>query len=162
MQVIDFSTCKPLHGAQVDLWHANAIGDYSTKMDGYLRGWQPTSYQGTVDFDTNFPGHYNARASHMHVVVRYGSDHRAYSNGQIYFEQKLRDAVEVISIISISNFETNVHRKPSVTRTTSRSSSATMKTLSSHMSHRASMIRLSVGRGLEAVLRVRSLVYVMT
>jgi len=64
-------------------------------MDGFLRGWQPTSVQGTVDFDTNFPGHYFERASHIHVVVRTGKDKRAFSVGQIYVDQRIRDAVEV-------------------------------------------------------------------
>ena len=64
-------------------------------MDGYLRGWQPTSNQGTVDFDTNFPGHYIDRASHIHVVVRAAHEKRVVSLGQIYFDQNIRDAVEV-------------------------------------------------------------------
>ncbi|KAF2823189.1 aromatic compound dioxygenase [Ophiobolus disseminans] len=68
MQVIDYRTCMPLHGTQVDIWHSNAVGEYSDKMDGFLQGWQPISFQGTVDFDTTFPGHYDGRATHIHVV----------------------------------------------------------------------------------------------
>jgi hypothetical protein len=95
MQVIDVTTCKPLHGSQVDIWQANSMGEYSSTMDGYLRGWQPSSKYGTVDFDTNFPGHYLDRASHIHVVVRALGEKRVIHFGQIYFDQHIRDEVEV-------------------------------------------------------------------
>ncbi|KAF2022935.1 aromatic compound dioxygenase [Setomelanomma holmii] len=94
MQVIYVATCKPLHGARIDVWKANAMGQYSDNADGYLRGWQPTSYQGTVDFDTNFPGHYPGRASHIHVIVRAVNERRVVSFGMIYFDQNIRNAVE--------------------------------------------------------------------
>lgn len=95
MQVIDVSKCLPLGNAQVDVWQADAMGDYSPTMNGYLRGWQPTSDQGTVDFDTNFPGHYWGRASHIHVAVRVPQQKRVAGFGMIYFDQELRDEVEV-------------------------------------------------------------------
>jgi protocatechuate 3,4-dioxygenase beta subunit len=96
MQVIDINTCMPLHGARVDIWHANATGDYDSNRNGFLRGWQPTSPHGTVDFDTNFPGHYSYRASHIHVVVRIPNQQRVAHVGQIYFDQWLRDQLEVL------------------------------------------------------------------
>jgi protocatechuate 3,4-dioxygenase beta subunit len=94
MQIIDVTRCKPLHGAQVDVWHATSMGDYSSDMGGYLRGWQPSSKQGTVDFDTNFPGHYTDRASHIHVVVRAVHEKRSVHYGMIYLDQNIRDEVE--------------------------------------------------------------------
>jgi protocatechuate 3,4-dioxygenase beta subunit len=100
MQVIDVATCRPLHGARVDVWEASAMGQYSDKADGYLRGWQPTSYQVTVDFDTNFPGHYPERATHIHVIVRAVNEQRVVNFGMIYFDQNIRDAVEVNNIYS--------------------------------------------------------------
>jgi protocatechuate 3,4-dioxygenase beta subunit len=87
LQIIDVSRCLPLHGAQVDIWHANSMGEYSREAGGYLRG--------AVDFDTNFPGHYTDRASHIHVVVRAVNEKRVAHFGQIYFDQKIRDDVEV-------------------------------------------------------------------
>jgi len=86
MQVIDIKTCLPMQGAQVDIWHANAAGDYSLVMGGYLRGWQRTSAQGTVDFDTNFPGHYYGRTTHLHLTVRVPGSRRYVNAGQIYFD----------------------------------------------------------------------------
>jgi hypothetical protein len=67
-------------------------------MDGFLRGWQPTSYQGTVDFDTNFPGHYVGRTSHIHVSVRVDPSARYLNVGQVYFDQNVIDAVNVSSL----------------------------------------------------------------
>lgn len=98
MQVIDIKNCQPLQGAQVDIWHADSLGNYSQVMDGFLRGWQPTSYQGTVDFDTNFPGHYVGRTSHIHVSIRVGASARYLNVGQIYFDQNIIDAANVSSL----------------------------------------------------------------
>jgi protocatechuate 3,4-dioxygenase beta subunit len=94
MQIIDIATCKPLPHAQVDVWHANATGQYSLTKGGFLRGWQPTSKHGTVEFDTNFPGHYTDRATHIHTVVRAPNEQRVAHFGQIYFDQWLRDVLE--------------------------------------------------------------------
>jgi protocatechuate 3,4-dioxygenase beta subunit len=71
------------------------MGEYSREAGGYLRGWQLTDRYGAVDFDTNFHGHYTDRASHIHVVVRAVNEKRVIHFGQIYFDQKIRDDVEV-------------------------------------------------------------------
>ncbi|KAF2110485.1 Intradiol ring-cleavage dioxygenase [Lophiotrema nucula] len=95
LQVIDISTCLPVHGARVDIWHANAKGEYmSTSARGFLRGWQPTSVHGTVDYDTIFPGHYAGRATHIHTAVKpYDQSHIAHF-GMLYFDQSLISTVE--------------------------------------------------------------------
>lgn len=95
IRVIDINRCMPLHGSHVGVWQATTMGDYSGKASGSLRGWQPSSVQGTVDFDTIFPGHYNDRASHIHIAVRPFGDKRTVGAGMIYFDQYLRDEVEV-------------------------------------------------------------------
>lgn len=95
MRIIDINRCMPLWGSQVDVWQATSMGDHSDKTSGYLRGWQPSSNHGTVDFDTIFPGHYNDRASHIHIAVRPYSKKRIVSAGMICFDQLIRDEVEV-------------------------------------------------------------------
>lgn len=70
--------CAPMVGAQVDVWHANAQGQYSGVNDpgfdtvghDWLRGWQRTDGLGQVHFDTIWPGWYHGRAVHIHVRVR--------------------------------------------------------------------------------------------
>jgi protocatechuate 3,4-dioxygenase beta subunit len=69
--------------------------DYSSDMGGHLRGWQSSSKQGTVDFHTNFPGYNTHRPSHIHVVVRAVHEKRSVHCGMIYFDQNIRDEVEV-------------------------------------------------------------------
>lgn len=100
LQVIDVGSCKPLEGAQVDLWQANATGVYSEHAHEYLRGWQKTGKWGTVDFDTVFPGHYPGRTVHTHVAVRAKDDHHMMHVGQVYYDDWPRMWIEVRS----SNF----------------------------------------------------------
>lgn len=74
LAINDSSTCAPLAGAAVYLWHADAEGRYSLYSDGvtdqnYLRGVQETDANGTVTFTTIFPGCYDGRWPHMHFEV---------------------------------------------------------------------------------------------
>lgn len=63
--------CRPVGGALVDLWHANANGDYDNA--GFLfRGHQFTDAQGRYQFITRMPGLYPGRTRHFHVKVRAG------------------------------------------------------------------------------------------
>ncbi|KAF1949942.1 aromatic compound dioxygenase, partial [Byssothecium circinans] len=94
LQVIDLETCRPMEGAQVDLWQANAAGTYSAQATDSLRGKQHTSNWGTADFDTIFPGHYSGRATHVHVAVRAKGETKVLHAGQIYWDEWLRICVE--------------------------------------------------------------------
>lgn len=63
--------CRPVAGALVDLWHANAGGDYDAA--GFrFRGHQFTDAQGRYQFITRMPGVYPGRTRHFHVKVRAG------------------------------------------------------------------------------------------
>ena len=63
--------CAPLAGVRVDIWHANAHGEYSDvgAMRGrnFLRGYQVSDASGKVVFRTTYPGWYPGRAVHIHV-----------------------------------------------------------------------------------------------
>jgi protocatechuate 3,4-dioxygenase beta subunit len=75
---ISGSSCTPLQGAQVDIWHCDALGVYSdasdpsfnTKGKKFLRGYQVTDANGTVQFTTIYPGWYQGRAVHIHFKIR--------------------------------------------------------------------------------------------
>jgi protocatechuate 3,4-dioxygenase beta subunit len=73
--VEDNGSCTPLSDAKVDIWHANSQGGYSgiqdagTGQDDYLRGYQMTDGNGTVQFTTIYPSWYEGRAIHIHVKV---------------------------------------------------------------------------------------------
>lgn len=69
--VVD-SSCKPVKGAKVDIWHANASGTYSAvegNTQNFLRGTQVTNAAGKVTFTTIYPGWYPGRTMHIHFKV---------------------------------------------------------------------------------------------
>ncbi len=63
--------CAPLAGVRVDIWHADARGEYSAvgaaRGKQFLRGYQMTDAHGKVAFRTLYPGWYPGRAVHIHV-----------------------------------------------------------------------------------------------
>src|SRR5437667_172656 len=67
------STCTPLAGAHVDIWHCDASGLYSDEQANntvgkkFLRGYQIADDNGAVNFTTVYPGWYNGRTVHIHV-----------------------------------------------------------------------------------------------
>jgi protocatechuate 3,4-dioxygenase beta subunit len=83
--VVDASTCKPIEGAAVDIWHCDASGIYSG-VDGdtrtFLRGIQRTDPRGLATFLTIFPGWYQGRTTHIHVKVHLGGN--VVHTGQLY------------------------------------------------------------------------------
>jgi protocatechuate 3,4-dioxygenase beta subunit len=90
------SSCKPIAKATVEVWHADAIGQYSG-FDGagttthYLRGGQRTSRSGLAVIDTVYPGWYQGRAPHIHVKVHVGGN--VVHTGQLFFRPATSAAV---------------------------------------------------------------------
>ena len=97
LSVLDASTCKPIKGATVDIWHASAGGKYSgaesndTVGRTFLRGIQHTDAKGLAIFKTVYPGWYPGRAVHIHVKVHVGGDD--VHTGQLFFRDSFTDAV---------------------------------------------------------------------
>jgi len=100
---LDGSSCKPLSGATVDIWHCDALGVYSDVSDRsfstvgkkFLRGYQVTDANGTVEFVTIYPGWYPGRTVHIHFKIRTDSaSGRGYEfTSQLYFDDALTDRV---------------------------------------------------------------------
>lgn len=94
MTVVDASTCRPLKGAAVDVWHCDAAGVYSGVQGdtrSFLRGIQRTNAKGLALFETIYPGWYPGRTVHVHVKVSLGSN--VVHTGQLYFPDSVTDAV---------------------------------------------------------------------
>jgi protocatechuate 3,4-dioxygenase beta subunit len=96
LTVIDVSTCKPIKGAAVDIWHADAGGVYSGFGAGassgtFMRGIQKTDAGGVAVFKTVYPGWYTGRAVHIHVKVHVGG--RMVHTGQLFFPDATTDKV---------------------------------------------------------------------
>ena len=94
--VVDASTCRPIKGAAVDIWHADAAGVYSGFGQGaasrtFMRGIQRTDAKGTATFRTVYPGWYQGRTVHIHVKVHVPGN--VVHTGQLYFPDTLTDAV---------------------------------------------------------------------
>ena len=95
-KVVDASTCKPIKGAAVDIWHCDAGGTYSGFGGGtgnrtFLRGIQRTDAKGLAIFRTIYPGWYPGRTVHVHVKVHLGGN--VIHTGQLYFPDRVTDAV---------------------------------------------------------------------
>lgn len=61
--------CQPVANALVDLWHADAKGDYDNR--GFRgRGHQFTDAAGRYRFVTVLPARYTGRTRHFHVKVQ--------------------------------------------------------------------------------------------
>jgi catechol 1,2-dioxygenase len=85
--IVRGTDCKPLPGAVLDVWHADARGGYDN--DGWgLRGTLATDARGRFTLRTIVPGRYlngkQFRPSHIHVKVR--ARGRAELTTQLYFD----------------------------------------------------------------------------
>jgi protocatechuate 3,4-dioxygenase beta subunit len=97
-QVSD-SSCAPLQGATVEIWHCNAEGAYSGVSDPgfdttdqtWLRGAQVTDASGVATFTTIYPGWYPSRAVHIHFKV--SPSENAVFTSQLFFDEALSDEV---------------------------------------------------------------------
>lgn len=122
IQVLDVDTCEPVPAAYLEIWHCNSTGVYSgVSASGngntgdasnlnatFLRGVQQTDADGTVQFNTLFPGHYTGRTTHIHVMVHVNAT--AFDNGtlidtthvghvgQAFFDQDLITQVEATGV----------------------------------------------------------------
>jgi protocatechuate 3,4-dioxygenase beta subunit len=80
--------CKPLSGALLDFWHADAGGQYDNA--GYrLRGHQFTDSKGRYRLETVVPGLYPGRTRHFHVRVQ--APDRPILTTQLYFPDELQN-----------------------------------------------------------------------
>jgi protocatechuate 3,4-dioxygenase beta subunit len=94
LTVVDSSTCKPIRGASVDIWHCDALGVYSGVQGNtgtFMRGVQRTDANGLARFATVYPGWYTGRAVHIHVKVHVGGT--VVHTGQFFFHDAVTDAV---------------------------------------------------------------------
>lgn len=95
--------CQPLPGAQVDIWHCDALGVYSDVQDPsfntigrkFLRGYQVTDTRGEARVVTVYPGWYPGRTIHIHFKIRTAPvAHRSFEfTSQLYFDDELTDRV---------------------------------------------------------------------
>ena len=94
--MVDVSAaCAAVPGANVEVWHVDAAGQYSQYGSRaeltFLRGIQTTNSTGEVTFTTIYPGWYQGRATHIHVEVTVAGVSKRVT--QIAFPESVNDAV---------------------------------------------------------------------
>jgi protocatechuate 3,4-dioxygenase beta subunit len=109
--IVDSTTCKPIEGVAVDIWHCDAVGVYSgfsaegTSGKTFLRGVRLTDAHGLASLRTIYPGWYRGRATHIHLKAhvggtagssRYSGGHVAHT-GQLFFSDTTTDRVARLS-----------------------------------------------------------------
>ncbi|GAB4212136.1 MAG: hypothetical protein OHK0022_47530 [Roseiflexaceae bacterium] len=93
------SSCAPLQGATVEIWHCDAQGVYSgvsdpgfnTRGQNWLRGAQVTDANGQATFTTIYPGWYPGRAVHIHFRVS-PNENKVFTS-QLFFDDTLSQQV---------------------------------------------------------------------
>ena len=103
---VEHARCLPIAGAQVDIWHCDALGIYSDVMDPgfnttgrkFLRGYQLTNADGEATFLTIYPGWYSGRTVHIHIKIRGAREaKRTFEfTSQLYFEDSLSDRIHAM------------------------------------------------------------------
>jgi protocatechuate 3,4-dioxygenase beta subunit len=100
--IVDTS-CKPIKGARIDIWYANAQGIYSgvesrgddlgagANSGNFLRGTQVTNAKGVATFKGIYPGWYPARTIHIHEKIWIGGSEVLTT--QTFFTDKQNAAV---------------------------------------------------------------------
>ena len=74
LTIVSASTCAPLSGRAVYIWHCDRLGRYSLYSQGvtnqnYLRGVQEADANGRLTFTSIVPGCYAGRWPHIHFEV---------------------------------------------------------------------------------------------
>ena len=90
--VVD-TQCRPVRGALLDFWQADAAGEYDNR--GYrLRGHQFADARGRYALRTIVPGLYPGRTRHIHVKVQ--RPHGKILTTQLYFPGEPRNRTDNI------------------------------------------------------------------
>lgn len=102
VRIVDGS-CRPISGARIDTWQADAGGIYSnfrnqgddltiaTIGQSYLRGTQISDDNGQVVFTSIYPGWYRGRTPHVHFKIYIGG--RTRLTGQLFFPDALNEFI---------------------------------------------------------------------
>jgi protocatechuate 3,4-dioxygenase beta subunit len=105
LRIVDES-CRPVSDANVDIWHCDPDGAYSSETTDvaficgvdnaaalaarWFRGHRMTDENGIVWFNTCFPGWYSGRAVHVHFTIRRSSrSGEEYLTSQLAFQDSL-------------------------------------------------------------------------
>lgn len=104
-RLVDAGDCRPIEGADVEIWHTDHRGIYSGRAAAAMctlddaeavqglacRGRQVSDEDGVATFLTVYPGWYSGRTIHIHCRIVVAG--RELLVSQIYFDDNLSDLV---------------------------------------------------------------------
>ena len=105
VHLVEAGSCAAIRDAVVDIWHPDAVGQYSgyrgqgdhgtdTSGKTFLRGKQITDANGFVEFETIYPGWYPGRTVHIHFKAY--TDERTFVTSQMYFPDDITDVIYLV------------------------------------------------------------------
>ncbi|WUO38088.1 intradiol ring-cleavage dioxygenase [Streptomyces sp. NBC_00285] len=116
LTVVNDDTCATISNALVEIWHCDALGEYSGYVgnnghnepdDGtFLRGGVLTNSAGVANITTVYPGWYRGRCVHIHVKVHVGvtltsdgsfTGGTELHTGQLFFNETITAKVGALS-----------------------------------------------------------------
>ncbi|WP_435799818.1 intradiol ring-cleavage dioxygenase [Streptomyces canus] len=116
LTVVDDDTCATISNALVEIWHCDALGEYSGYVGNnghnepdsgtFLRGGVLTDSGGVARLTTVYPGWYRGRCVHIHVKVHVGVTLTADGSftggtelhtGQLFFDETVTAKVGALS-----------------------------------------------------------------
>jgi protocatechuate 3,4-dioxygenase beta subunit len=110
--ILNAKTCTPIPNADVEIWHCDALGNYSAVNGAttrYLRGHQKAGATGKAEFLTIFPGWYRGRTPHIHMKVSVGGN--AVHTGQVFFNEAITRAVYKLQPYSVNGQSDTPHAR---------------------------------------------------
>ncbi|MFD7706613.1 intradiol ring-cleavage dioxygenase [Streptomyces sp. NPDC059786] len=125
LTVVDDSTCAPLNEALVEVWHCDALGEYSgfvgnnghSEPDNgkFLRGGVLTGSDGVARITTIYPGWYQGRAIHIHIKVHTDvtlTSDGSFTGGQtLHTGQLFINETITTAVAAVSPYSTNTVRR---------------------------------------------------
>lgn len=127
LTVVDDDTCALLSNALVEIWHCDALGEYSGFVGNnghdepdngtFLRGGVLTGSSGVANITTVYPGWYRGRCVHIHIKVHVDvtltSDGSFTGGTELHTGQLFFDEAITTKVAALSTYAANT-----VTRTT--------------------------------------------
>ncbi len=125
LHLVEAGSCAPIGDAFVDIWHTDAMGQYSgfggqgddgadTSGETFLRGTQVTDADGLVEFETVYPGWYPGRTAHIHFKAY--TDEGSLVSSQMYFPDDISDAVYAAEPYSVREVRRTTNDNDGLTR----------------------------------------------
>ncbi|MFE6621207.1 intradiol ring-cleavage dioxygenase [Streptomyces sp. NPDC057740] len=130
LTVVDDDTCAPLNSALVEIWHCDALGEYSGFVGNnghdepdngtFLRGGVLTGSDGVARITTVYPGWYRGRCVHIHVKVHTDvtlTDDGSFTGGQeLHTGQLFFDETITTRVAALATYAANTVPRTTLTQ----------------------------------------------